>query len=553
MINCVFAEEHDVLDKLSFLFKNPDALDRITISGSELVHRCHTIKRRDQILQWYELNKTRKPHQKIVQTGAFGPLRLADSSVGRVPASSPEGLHLHLLRQGDRLLWKHDYPGAERFYLRCVQHIPWMPEPKLRLALCKLYEGNPKLALSWISETIQFTLCEYGAVDPDPVEWAYFIICTICVGKLSDAIKCANQFPELRHPELDRTRQVTMFLVNYKMTLPAGDTQARRYRHSIHQLPERSEKEWLVTLRDMLMACNRRELADRLSNYVAKAFQDIRPRCGRDLILQRSGDKDEICAHGTRLLRTRGSIGYFKQRLWYSRVLTGRASQNPRWHLKAIVKHVLFGIEATVGYFLPHQFSSSRNDEFFRIVYDLARGQKHGTALVIGADCRERSTQALLAGFREREQQSPVFCLRACNTVVRSHARNDAFVKWYGPSLPNPANILTQIMRIKEENNIVWFDIVLVNRFSVIHEEDADALYEALRGSKYVLLENVSDNNIYEIYRRIRKGGHHFITEENPSLRSGYAVFEQHLQAIEADGTLVDEECWSSALSKPAR
>jgi hypothetical protein len=68
-----------------------------------------------------------------------------------------------------------------------------------------------------------------------------------------------------------------------------------------------------------------------------------------------------------------------------------------------------------------------------------------------------------------------------------------------------------------------------------------------------VLLENVSDNNIYEIYRRIRKGGHHFITEENPSLRSGYAVFEQHLQAIEADGTLVDEECWSSALSKPAR
>jgi hypothetical protein len=108
-------------------------------------------------------------------------------------------------------------------------------------------------------------------------------------------------------------------------------------------------------------------------------------------------------------------------------------------------------------------------------------------------------------------------------------------------------------MKIKEENNIVWFDFVLVNCSSAIHEGGADELYEALRGSRYVLLENVSYNNIHEIYRRIRKGGRHFITEENPSLRSGYAVFEQDHQALETDGTIVGEECWSSALSEPAR
>jgi hypothetical protein len=518
MINCVFAEEHDVLDKLSFLFKNPDALDKIVKAGFELVHRCHTIKQRDQVLQWYELNKVLKPHQKIVQTGPFEPLRIADRSSSH-PTLSVEGLHLHLLRQGDLLLWRHDYAGAERFYLRCAQHIPWMPEAKLRLALCKLYEGNPQSALSWISEPIQFTLAEYGAVDPDPVEWAYFIVATICSGKLNDAIKRANQFPWLRHPELDRTRQAVMFLVDQRITLPAADNQWQRRRHSIHQLPHRSDREWFATLRDMLRACNRRHLAERLSNHLDHACADEHFNLGNDLIRQESRDDGKVCPHDTALLRTRRATMYFRRRLRNSKILTG---------LKPVVKHVLYSVEAKFGYFLPHQLSSSRNDDFYQTIYDLARHQKEGTALVVGADCRKRSTQAIIAGFSEREPQSVVICLKERNAPLRSRVSNDRFVKWYGPlSLRDQLQSIVAMM--KEENNGVGFDTVLVTCADSIHEAGADeTLYDVLRGAKYVLLENVNCSHIHEIYRRLRNEERHFITDENPNLRNGYAVFERH-------------------------
>ena len=50
------------------------------------------------------------------------------------------GLHLVLLRQGDENLWEGNYEAAERLYLKCLNYIAWMPEPKFRLALCNLLQ-----------------------------------------------------------------------------------------------------------------------------------------------------------------------------------------------------------------------------------------------------------------------------------------------------------------------------------------------------------------------------------------------------------------------------
>ena len=71
MVNCVFADEHTVLEKLDWLFGNIDKLQEITRSGHALVHSRHTMKQRDQIHQWFELNRARSPEQRIVQPGPF--------------------------------------------------------------------------------------------------------------------------------------------------------------------------------------------------------------------------------------------------------------------------------------------------------------------------------------------------------------------------------------------------------------------------------------------------------------------------------------------------
>ncbi|MBW4476381.1 MAG: glycosyltransferase [Tolypothrix brevis GSE-NOS-MK-07-07A] len=269
MHNCVFADESDVLDKLDYLFKNLDELEKITNGGYQLVHSRHTLKQRDQIFQWFNLYKNLKDTQKIVQKSPFEPITIVEKSLGiKNSYIIGNGLIIELLRQGDEKLWIGKYEEAEALYLKCLDHISWMPEPKLRLTLCNLYKGNAETALSWIFQPIKYTLEDYQALDPDPVEWAYFIISLLCQGKLNEAIIRANQFPSLYHPELDRTLWIINCLQNKGENIPKPHNQLLNSRYSVHQLPNRSFADWINNLCFMLKACQQFSLAEHLINSV---------------------------------------------------------------------------------------------------------------------------------------------------------------------------------------------------------------------------------------------------------------------------------------------
>lgn len=277
MANCVFADGHDILDKLAYLFANRDVLDRMIDAGHQLVHSRHTLKHRDQIVQWFKLKKYLKASQRIVQDGPFAPLRVVDSSAGLASSHIvSNGLDLMLLRQGDKKLWRGDYAGAESLYLKCLNYVPWMPEPQLRLALCNLYKGDAEAALFWVLKPLDFTLLEYKAVDPDPVEWAYYIISLLCAGKVSAARKHAGQFEWLRHPELDRARQVVGVLTDSSEMAAASASDVNHgHRVSIHQLPERSIEQWAEELCKMLAAAGQfQSLTVLRTLVVAPAIQD---------------------------------------------------------------------------------------------------------------------------------------------------------------------------------------------------------------------------------------------------------------------------------------
>lgn len=269
MQNCVFADEHNILDKLDYLFQHLDELERITNAGYQLVHSRHTFKQRDQIFQWFNLYKNLKSNQNIVQTNPFEPLTVVEKSSGiRNSHIICNGLDIVLLRQGDAKLWAKKYEEAEVLYLQCHNHIPWMPEPKLRLTLCNLYKGNAKIALDWIVEPIKYTLDNYKAFDPDPVEWAYGIISLLCLGKLDAAVNNANQFPSLSHPELNRTRWVINLLKAEENIAPLIENESLKHRYSIHQLPSLSFNEWIENLCIILNSCQQFTLAELLKNYL---------------------------------------------------------------------------------------------------------------------------------------------------------------------------------------------------------------------------------------------------------------------------------------------
>ena len=123
-----------------------------------------------------------------------------------------EGLHLALLGRGDQKLSAGEFDEAERLYLKCMNYMQWMPEPKLRMALCELLRGRPARAKAWLEPSLQFTLKAYRAIDPDPVEWAYYIVCLLCLGRLDRARLAAAEFEWLQHPELTGVRSAVAIL-----------------------------------------------------------------------------------------------------------------------------------------------------------------------------------------------------------------------------------------------------------------------------------------------------------------------------------------------------
>ena len=143
MENCVFADENDVLAKLSHLFNHRDELQRITAAGHDLVHARHTLKHRDQVARWFRLRTSVAAGQRIIQSGPFGPFRVvsADSGLHNYYVSG-EGLHLRFLAEGDRNMAKRDYVKAEAAYRHCLAYMNALPEARLKLAICLLGRGD---------------------------------------------------------------------------------------------------------------------------------------------------------------------------------------------------------------------------------------------------------------------------------------------------------------------------------------------------------------------------------------------------------------------------
>ena len=533
MRNCVFADEHNILDKLNVLWRDPNKLNSIIDAGHQLVHSRHTLKHRDQIFQWFNLYKSLQSTQKIVQMGPFEPLRIVDKSLGLAHSHiTSNGIHLALLHQGDEKLWGGKYEGAESLYLKCLNYYRYMPEPQLKLALCNLYEGNAKVALSWILKPIQFTLAEYKAIDPDPVEWAYFIVTLLSLGKVDEAVKRARQFAWLRHPELDRARWVTNVLKNRRTVAPLQRDDAQRYRFSIHRLPGRSFGEWIQHLCVMLRACGQFDFAETLTRCIsheALSFQEGQHGTGsdRDILAKEEGHLHKSWLRkGFFAFERRHAVGYFRRRQLYC---------NLRLTLKRSLRHALHRLEAKYRYFLPFHLSERKNDEFFHAIQDLMRAEDIKAALIIGAAWGEGSTEALLAGAFENKNEPSVFCISGSRhrfIGFRRTSAKPASVKWYGLSSSSPGNLPEEVeetvKKIKEENQIDVFDLLLIDGSEVSdHLAGNGSLKKELYGARVVVLDDIHSRYNQENYDGLLRNAAYVLVDVNPGLRNGHAIFEK--------------------------
>ena len=265
METCVFADGDDFVEKVDHLLSHEDELARITAAGHDLVHARHTIRHRPQILQWYALRRTLAPGERIVQDGPFGDLEAvpAQAAMGRVAAASgPDRRHV---AEGRARLERGDTESARRHFAATLEHVPYLPEARFGLALCDLEEGRPRRAGEALAASIEVSVTEYGAADPDPLEWSLYVVCLICQDRLGDARACLGWYPSLAHREL-------AFAARALGALAGGGVPATRAaadRPSLHHLPPRDYEAWRVWLRGLLLRSGQEALARRLDPAAA--------------------------------------------------------------------------------------------------------------------------------------------------------------------------------------------------------------------------------------------------------------------------------------------
>jgi len=261
MVTCVFADERDVVDKVAHLFAHPDELERITRAGQQLAHSRHSIEHRDQLRQWFDLEKARAADERIVQPDPFGPLRRerVGGEPGPVGFVAPPGVDRARIHAG-RTLLEQGRPAAAAEEFAQVLNFHFEPEAGLGLARSRLRLGQPRRARAVLERSVALVLHGHGASRPDPVEWALLIRALLCEGADGRAAALAAAYPDLRHPELDRMVAVIDALLD--RTTPRDE---RSPRLSVHpgSGAERWER-WRTDLARDLTACGRDALAARV-------------------------------------------------------------------------------------------------------------------------------------------------------------------------------------------------------------------------------------------------------------------------------------------------
>ena len=529
MANCVFADDNDILDKLEFLFKQPERLRQITAAGHQLVHSQHTYNNRDQILQWFNLNKNLGPDDKIVQTSPFAPLVVLNKAPQKVASITMEiGTHLQLLREGDERLWAGQVGAADGKYRRCLSYMHRLPEARFRIALCRLYKGDAAEANSQIFELIQYCISQYRAVDPDPVEWSYYIISLLCMGKLDDAATSALEFPWLRHLELDRVRRVVRLLSHREVSGPSPFESSMNLRHSVHQLPERSETVWREELYSMLLACGQLSMAEVIATANLKPELIRKERSASILSAparaeHRNKPRDPQTNTVLERLVSFGRPNTLDRKLAY--YIGRRKLRNINARLTHLFQRICHSF-----YTIPQTNASDKH--LVRLICELVRDLNLKTVLIIGGGIADEAAGAVLQGTSGSDDKPLICCIDAGYLPSTSHGSTPvpAHIKRYPSRSATESEALAidienVIRRHKCDNLVERFDLVIVARPETECQLKAGStLHEEMVAAKLVILADLESEYHRGIYTQLLTEPDHVLLDHSTA-RGNYVIF----------------------------
>jgi glycosyltransferase involved in cell wall biosynthesis len=210
-----------------------------------------------------------------------------------------------------------------------------------------------------------------------------------------------------------------------------------------------------------------------------------------------------------------------------------------------------------------------KHDDFYAIIQKIAREADIKTVLEIGSSSGGGSTEAFVTGLRDNPNHPALYCMEVSQprfVELSSRYQSDEFVKCYNISsvavdkFPDRQQVIDfyhnipdhrlkfypieqvldwlrqdieyvsnsefsgdGIATIKNENNIDYFDLVLIDGSEFTGSAELAEVY----GARYILLDDIVTYKNYAAHRQLLADPNYKLLVENTNLRNGYSVFQK--------------------------
>lgn len=209
-----------------------------------------------------------------------------------------------------------------------------------------------------------------------------------------------------------------------------------------------------------------------------------------------------------------------------------------------------------------------KNDSFYDAIQKIARQEDIKTVLEIGSSSGVGSTEAFVTGLRENPNQPKLFCMEVSKSrfnELKKRYTSDSFISCYNfssvsadsfPSsddvimfynsiksslnnypleqvldwlnqdieyLKNSEVVQNGIQKIKQENHIEYFDVVLIDGSEFTGVAELKEVY----GAKFILLDDINAFKNYNNHQQLLSDHNYQLLEHNVHVRNGYSIFQR--------------------------
>jgi glycosyltransferase involved in cell wall biosynthesis len=209
-----------------------------------------------------------------------------------------------------------------------------------------------------------------------------------------------------------------------------------------------------------------------------------------------------------------------------------------------------------------------KNDELYYLIEEIASSANIKNILEIGSSSGGGSTEAFVKGIQKNPHKPSLYCMEVSqvrfsqlqqtyayadfvkcynlsSVAIEDFPKKEDVVAFYNKNITNLNNYpLEEVLRwldqdieyiissgmsgngieeIKRENNIDYFDLVLIDG----SEFTGNVEFEEIYGAKIIILDDANSFKNYESHQKLLKDNNYVLVSQNLSLRNGYSIFKQ--------------------------